>query len=82
MRSSTVALIVLLAANAGVRAEEPVNAEFFEKRVRPILVSQCVSCHGPKKQKGGLRLDSKAGFTARAQNGGARQSRANPTRAC
>ena len=36
--------------------------EFFEKKVRPILVANCVSCHGPKKQKGELRLDSKAGF--------------------
>ena len=69
MRSSTVALIALLAANARVRAEEPVNAEFFEKRVRPILVSQCVTCHGPKKQKGGLRLDSKAGFTPGRRHG-------------
>lgn len=26
--------------------------------IHPILVEHCVSCHGPKKQKGGLRLDS------------------------
>ncbi len=26
--------------------------------VHPILVEHCVSCHGPQKQKGGLRLDS------------------------
>ncbi|MFO0953169.1 MAG: DUF1549 domain-containing protein [Isosphaeraceae bacterium] len=32
----------------------------FEKDVRPILAGRCFSCHGPEKQKGGLRLDRKA----------------------
>lgn len=30
--------------------------EFFEKRIRPILVEHCQKCHGDKKTKGGLRL--------------------------
>jgi hypothetical protein len=34
--------------------------EFFEKKVRPLLVEHCHSCHGPEKQKAGLRLDSRA----------------------
>ncbi|MDB5352052.1 MAG: Protein of unknown function (DUF1553)/Protein of unknown function (DUF1549)/Planctomycete [Planctomycetota bacterium] len=34
------------------------RAEFFEARVRPVLVGRCFECHGPNKQKGGLRLDS------------------------
>src|SRR5262245_45433165 len=34
--------------------------EFFESKVRPILVEQCYSCHGEKKQSSGLRLDSQA----------------------
>ena len=33
--------------------------EFFEKSVRPILVERCQGCHGPSKQKSGLRLDSR-----------------------
>jgi Protein of unknown function (DUF1553)/Protein of unknown function (DUF1549)/Planctomycete cytochrome C len=37
----------------------PAALEFFEARVRPILVDQCVKCHGPKKQSSGLRLDSR-----------------------
>jgi Protein of unknown function (DUF1553)/Protein of unknown function (DUF1549)/Planctomycete cytochrome C len=32
--------------------------EFFEKKVRPVLAENCFKCHGPLKQKGGLRLDS------------------------
>ncbi|MGE3820004.1 MAG: DUF1549 domain-containing protein, partial [Isosphaeraceae bacterium] len=34
--------------------------EFFESKVRPILVNRCQTCHGPEKRKGGLRLDSRA----------------------
>ncbi|MEZ6128419.1 MAG: PSD1 and planctomycete cytochrome C domain-containing protein [Planctomycetaceae bacterium] len=32
--------------------------DFFESRIRPILVEQCSACHGAKKQSGGLRVDS------------------------
>ncbi len=35
------------------------SVEFFETRVRPVLVERCVKCHGPQKQSGGLRLDSR-----------------------
>lgn len=33
--------------------------DFFESRIRPVLVEQCQSCHGKSKQSGGLRLDSR-----------------------
>src|SRR5690349_12061745 len=69
MRISTLAAVVLLVSPAAVRADEPVNAEFFERKVRPILAAHCVSCHGPQKQKAGLRLDSKAGFTKGGDTG-------------
>lgn len=32
----------------------------FVKDIQPILQDSCVKCHGPEKQKGDLRLDSKA----------------------
>ena len=32
--------------------------QYFEQKVRPLLAENCYSCHGGKKQKGGLRLDS------------------------
>ena len=43
-------------------ADEPsqVELDHFERRIRPLLVNQCVSCHGPKKQESGLRLDVRA----------------------
>ena len=44
----------------------PANAEDsgakvdFERDVRPVLVAHCYACHGPNKQKSGLRLDRKS----------------------
>lgn len=32
----------------------------FEREIRPVLIAECIKCHGPKKQEGGLRLDTKA----------------------
>ena len=47
----------------------PEHSEFFEARIRPILTEHCVSCHGPKKQQAGLRLDSQAGMQKGAESG-------------
>ena len=35
------------------------NERFFESRIRPILAEHCLECHGPTKQSGELRLDSR-----------------------
>ncbi|MFO0956848.1 MAG: PSD1 and planctomycete cytochrome C domain-containing protein [Isosphaeraceae bacterium] len=45
---------------SGPVPDDVADADFFESKVRPILVARCVECHGPAKQKGGLRLDSSA----------------------
>ncbi len=47
----------------------PAQIEFFETKVRPVLADHCYSCHGPKKQSAGLRLDTSAGLKAGADNG-------------
>ena len=39
---------------------DPAAVEFFEKKVRPLLAARCQMCHGPDKQKGNLRLDSRS----------------------
>ncbi len=44
-------------------------ADFFEKRVRPVLAANCYQCHGPKKQESGLRLDSRAAILKGGDNG-------------
>src|SRR5688572_10623651 len=43
-----------------VQAQEP-GLDFFEKKIRPVLVENCYSCHSEqsKKTRGGLLLDTK-----------------------
>ena len=37
------------------------DVDFFEKKIRPVLVEHCYSCHSPEgKIRGGLRVDSRA----------------------
>src|SRR5579871_6226228 len=43
--------------------------EFFEARVRPVLAEHCWSCHGPAKQRAGLRLDSRTALLRGGDNG-------------
>jgi hypothetical protein len=54
--SSSFALLVLLLGSSPTFAQMP--DDLFEKKVRPVLLANCVSCHGPEKSKGGLRLDA------------------------
>ena len=35
------------------------HAAAFSKQVLPLLKTRCITCHGPEKQEGGLRLDSR-----------------------
>ena len=47
-------------------AAVPPAAPDFVRDVQPILAASCVRCHGPAKQKGKLRLDTREGMLARA----------------
>jgi len=53
---------------AGIKAED---IQFFETHIRPALITECIDCHGPEKQKGGLRLDSKQGWQKGGDTGAA-----------
>jgi len=68
MRSFPIAIVLLLVPVAA-RAAEPVNDEYFEKKVRPLLLTHCTSCHGAEKQKGELRLDSRAALLKGGETG-------------
>ncbi len=63
MRSWAIGFVLGVGAMfAAARAEEQKNREgiqFFESSIRPLLIENCYSCHGEKKQKGELRLDSR-----------------------
>src|SRR4030095_15099132 len=41
----------------------------FTREVRPLLEERCVKCHGPEKQKGGLRFDTKEGAFKKGESG-------------
>jgi mono/diheme cytochrome c family protein len=45
------------------------TVEFFETKVRPVLAEKCFACHGPKKQRGGLRLDGRTATLTGGDNG-------------
>ncbi|QJW92816.1 DUF1553 domain-containing protein [Frigoriglobus tundricola] len=52
----------LIAFAASVAASDPpkdppARAVDFARDVQPIFAKNCVPCHGPEKQRGGLRLD-------------------------
>jgi hypothetical protein len=68
---------VVFAAAAGLRlqgAQGPDSApttqqiEFFETRIRPLLVEVCYDCH-TEDEKGGLRLDSREGMLKGGDSG-------------
>jgi cytochrome c553 len=64
-------LIFLCAGSAALAATAlpPEHAEFFEKKIRPVLASECYECHDAKKQKGGLRLDYRDGWKKGGDSG-------------
>jgi hypothetical protein len=64
----TAAVALGLLARTGLA--EPAGDEFFEKKVRPILDARCLDCHSDaKKVKGGLHLDSRAGWAKGGDTG-------------
>jgi len=54
-------------------APTPEQTQFFEAKVRPLFIEHCFSCHGPDKQKSGLRVDSRAALLAGGDTGAAVQ---------
>lgn len=70
---SFIAFFVLLVSSNGLignNLDDSVKAEFFEKKIRPILSQKCYECHSAaKKVKGGLRLDSKTRVTRGGDSG-------------
>ena len=60
--SGLLASCMTLVANAAELPREQVD--FFEKKIRPVLVERCYECHSAaaKKNKGGLTLDTREGL--------------------
>src|SRR4051812_24123405 len=67
MALSTLLCLALTAPVAA--APQAGDLEFFENKVRPVLVEHCYSCHSGKKDRGGLRVDSRAALLAGGDTG-------------
>src|SRR5947209_8081325 len=71
VRSLTGLLAVpLLLASPAVAADQA-GIEFFERKIRPVLVEHCYACHSEtaKKLRGGLLLDSRDGLRKGGDSG-------------
>ena len=51
--------------------DDAARVKFFEEKVRPVLQTHCVKCHGGEKTKAGLRLTSRAAVLAGGDTGAA-----------
>src|SRR5262245_17110516 len=65
------ALLAALALPAPAPAAEtaPEGFEFFETKIRPILVENCHRCHAGARPKAGLHLDSREGLLRGGDSG-------------
>ncbi|MEC9001773.1 MAG: c-type cytochrome domain-containing protein [Planctomycetota bacterium] len=48
-------LLGVLGMMTVVQAEDPVS---FRAQIAPVLINNCLACHGPKKAEGGYRVDN------------------------
>lgn len=76
-RKSSIALVCLLLQSAspvafsGQKDSHREAIDFFEKRIRPILVEHCYECHSVKASElqGGLNLDNRAAVIRGGESG-------------
>lgn len=75
--SSWIALVTVGAVLASTTSDAsdiaPDQADFFEKRIRPVLIQHCYECHSQESDsiKGGFLLDSREGIRAGGDSGAA-----------
>src|SRR5687768_12555125 len=65
------AILVILLILPGAAGADDAGLDFFESKVRPVLVERCYECHSnqSKKLKGGLKLDSREALLVGGDNG-------------
>jgi hypothetical protein len=69
---STLVLLTIADMSPLPAQDKPPTADqvqFFETKIRPLLANNCYKCHGGKKPKGQLHLDSRAGILKGGESG-------------
>jgi Protein of unknown function (DUF1553)/Protein of unknown function (DUF1549)/Planctomycete cytochrome C len=61
--------LLILSLSILLAATPPSGRVDYVRFVKPILAQNCVKCHGPDKQRGGLRLDTAAAVREGGDNG-------------
>ncbi|MCZ2340542.1 MAG: PSD1 and planctomycete cytochrome C domain-containing protein [Bacteroidales bacterium] len=72
-----VAVVFFLTAGVAPAAS-PEEVAFFESKIRPLLLKHCAECHGEKKQRSDLRLDTTIGISKGGGSGDAMFDREHP----
>ncbi len=67
--ASVCGLALVRAAEPGTTQINPDELELFEKRIRPVLLENCLTCHGSEQAMAGLRLDFRGGWEKGGQSG-------------
>ncbi len=55
-------LILPVCSQLQAEANDLKKGEFFEKRIRPLLINRCYDCHSEDSAESGLRVDSLSGL--------------------
>ena len=64
---SRILFLALVLTGGLVRADE--RDDFFETKIRPVLINSCLRCHGELKSSGELRVDSRDALMKGGESG-------------
>lgn len=62
MSIARLAPLLLIAGACAAADDAAAAAALYKDKVQPLLAERCYDCHGEKKQKHGLRLDTPEGI--------------------
>jgi mono/diheme cytochrome c family protein len=64
-------MVILATAASAAEPDKSQGFDFFERKIRPVLVANCYQCHSAtaKELKGELRLDTKEGLRKGGESG-------------
>ena len=76
MRCGILSIAMLLVASSAGASDEAVERQrldFFDAKIRPVLIKHCYECHATdsKKLRGGLLVDSRQGLLKGGESGSA-----------